>query len=246
MNLSKTAAAFACLAILPAFACAQEQKPNSQSAITSAAKSAGLDTFSARDAAHSMRIDASDPQKLQESYVNLLLALDDATQQSFAQAMAILGVVLSENPALGGDRKMKEILDGKTADEIIAAARRLTPYIGKHSDIVNAKDKAQFSASIGKVLVGLDAKKQAQFSEAVAKILYDAEKKKTPEADLMRRLDGKTADEIIKMAGDIDLPFDTSSNFKEFKIAPITGKERTKIESNNAEKYGKNLVPKAD
>ena len=71
-----------------------------------------------------MRIDASDPKKLQDSFMKMLSSLDGNTQQKFAAAMATIGVYYMQD-ARNSKEGMKEAIDGKTAEEIIAISRKL-------------------------------------------------------------------------------------------------------------------------
>ena len=178
-----------------------------------------------------MRIDASSSERLQESFINMMMALPDSMQQKFASAMTTLGLVFSQRPELGGNEEMLKLVAGKTADEIIAEARRLTPYLKQHSNIIDGRSADAFGQSVASVLVSLDTDKQTKFSEALAKLMYDFQKKGKTNEDLIKKLDGKTPEEVLEMAREIDAPFvsNSESSFKEFKLAPLSDEEVKKL-----------------
>lgn len=155
----------------------------------------------------SPRIDASTPESLQRTYGAALAALGDDDQQKFALAMTTIGLVFSQRPDLGGSKRAMETINGKTAAEIIAEARRLTGYVRRGVKTVDGSGAAKFSESVGNILLSLPESKQADFSEAVAKILYRRESEKIADAEFFKSVDGKTADELIEFAATIDVPF---------------------------------------
>ena len=80
--------------------------------------------------AGALKIDASTPQNLERSYAKIVAALDEDAQQRFALAMTTIAVALSQRPDLGGSEKIREIIDGKTPDEIIDLARKVeVPFV---------------------------------------------------------------------------------------------------------------------
>ena len=170
-----------------------------------------------------LRIDASSPERLQESFIQMLTLLDDNTQQALAAAMATIGVVMNEDPKLGGQEAVMKLINGKTADEIIAASRRLTPFIKQHSNIIDGSTAEAFGKSVSRLLVSLPADRQGEFSEALAKLMYEAKKNGKPETDIIKELDGKTAIEVIELAKRVDLPFEVArrANPEQFEISPI-------------------------
>ncbi len=159
-----------------------------------------------------VRIDASSQETLQKSYAQMIESLDIDKQQKFALAMTIIGVAMSQRPDLGGSAKVMEIINGKTADEIIAESKKLTAFTQVNQTVVKANTSKEFSESVGKILITLPEEKRADFSEAVAKLMYEMEQKKIPEAEFLKRVNGKDADEIIEIGKKIDLPFFSSNN----------------------------------
>ena len=137
-----------------------------------------------------IRIDASSPEKLQTSYEKMIVSLDDEMQQKFALAMTTIGVVMSQRADLGGSQKVMEIINGKTALEIIAESKKLTGYIRKSEKIVKAEDSATFSKSVGNMLLSLPDGKREDFSEAIAKLMYDRENRKISESDFLKKVNG--------------------------------------------------------
>lgn len=172
------------------------------------------------------RIDASTQEKLNDSFTKVLLALNDADQQNFASAMATIGVIVAEDKSENTQKKLFDIVHGKTASEIIAAARKLTPYIRKYSKIIDGTNEDTFNRSIGKLMVSLPLEKQGIFSESVAKLMYQAQQDKLEPSVLRKKLDGKTADEVIWLAEHINMPFSivnsSSGKNKEVQITPLT------------------------
>ncbi len=203
-----------------------------------------------------VRIDASSPEKLQRSYADVIASLDVDNQEKFALAMTVIGVSLSQRSDLGGSKKIMEIINGKTAEEIIAESKKYTAYIKGTENVVKADNGSEFSQSVGKLLVSLSDTKRADFSEAIAKLMYEKEQKKTGDKEFLKMVNGKTADEIIDMAKHIQTPFLTSNkrdnldysieeasseDLKKFGIKP-TKKQKT---PNNVEvlDFSKSLVP---
>ena len=137
-----------------------------------------------------LRLDASSEEKMQQSFFKMLMALDDTDQQKFSSAMAIIGVMMQQRDGETKFGKLKDILDGKTADEIIATARRMTPYIKQHSKILDGSTPEKFGKSISLVMISLPEDLQPAFSEAIAKLMFDAKQNKE---------DKKKMDEIKKL-----------------------------------------------
>lgn len=178
-----------------------------------------------------IRIDASSPEKLQTSYEKMIVSLDDEMQQKFALAMTTIGVVMSQRADLGGSQKVMEIINGKTALEIIAESKKLTGYIRKSEKIVKAEDSATFSKSVGNMLLSLPDGKREDFSEAIAKLMYDRENRKISESDFLKKVNGKTAEEIIEIAKDIEVPFAIANRRieKKYEIEKLSDSELEKM-----------------
>jgi len=196
-----------------------------------------------------LRLDASNEEKMQQSFFKILMSLDDSQQQKFASAMATIGVMLQqEDGARFGN--LKDLINGKTADEIIATARRMTPYIKQHSKIIDGSSTDSMGKSISHILISLPEEKQPQFSEAIAKLMFEAKKNKEDESVLRKRLDGKTGEEVIELARKIDLPFSINqSSQKEYQIAPLSEQEKKQLnipkqKPEPQKSYEESLVPK--
>ena len=196
-----------------------------------------------------MRIDASDPKKLQDSFMKMLSSLDGNTQQKFAAAMATIGVYYMQD-ARNSKEGMKEAIDGKTAEEIIAISRKLFPGIKQNTRIIDGSSRETFGRSVAELLITLPEDKQTAFSEAVAKIMYDNKKAGKNEDDIMKRLDGKTAEEVVELATGISTPFDNPAiqTPKDYTLRKMTEDEvkrirRTKTPGNEQPDYESNLSP---
>lgn len=196
-----------------------------------------------------MRIDASDPKKLQDSFMKILSSLDGNTQQKFAAAMATIGVYYMQD-ARNSKEGMKEAIDGKTAEEIIAISRKLFPGIKQNTRIIDGSSREAFGRSVAELLITLPEDKQTAFSEAVAKIMYDNKKAGKNEDDVMKRLDGKTAEEVVELATGISTPFDNPAiqTPKDYTLRKMTEEEvkrirRTKTPGNEQPDYESNLSP---
>ncbi len=202
------------------------------------------------------RIDASSPETLQKSYAAVIAALDDDMQQKFALAMTTISVVMSQRPDLGGSEKVLEMLNGKTAEEVIAQSRKLTVYVKRGQTAMKADTLQQFSESVGNILLSLPEDKRAEFSDAVAKLIYDKQISKLSDAEFLRRVNGKTSDEIVALAARLNLPFQTASdkdgkNYTLEKISPEQAEEFRKKNNQPAPKkqarefldFGQSLVP---
>lgn len=186
------------------------------------------------------RIDASTQKTLNDSFSKVLLALDDERQQLFASAMATIGVIVAEEKSPDVQKKFYDIVHQKTADEIIAASRKLTPFLRKYSKIIDGTSADAFNRSLARTVVSLSPEKQQTFSESVAKLLYQAEKDGVPVEDLRKKLDGKTADEIIWLAETVNLPFKIDSDAKrqqkkEIKLTPLSPDELKKYNAKEAQ-----------
>lgn len=196
-----------------------------------------------------MRIDASDPKKLQDSFMKILSSLDGNTQQKFAAAMATIGVYYMQD-ARNSKEGMKEAIGGKTAEEIIAISRKLFPGIKQNTRIIDGSSRESFGRSVAELLITLPEDKQTAFSEAVAKIMYDNKKAGKNEDDIMKRLDGKTAEEVVELATGISTPFDNPAiqTPKDYTLRKMTEEEvkrirRTKTPGNEQPDYESNLSP---
>ncbi len=204
--------------------------------------------------ASEVRIDASSPEKLQTSYAKMVTSLDDEMQQKFVLAMTTISVVMAQRPDLGGTQKAMEMINGKTADEIIAESRKLTGYIRRGQTILNASTSKEFSKSVGNMLVSLPDNKREKFSEAIAKLMFERERLDTPEKDFLKKLNGKTADEIIEIAKKIDVPFDILNRREEKKydVEKLSDTELEKLgikrktnkdKKNDTLEFSNSLVP---
>lgn len=152
------------------------------------------------------RIDASNEDTFQQSFFEALMALDDAMQEKFSAGMTTIGVMLSSH---ADPQLVREVYHNKTPDEIIAISRRLAPSVKDNTLIVDGSDINEFGKSVGKIMVNLEPDKQMVFSEALAKFMHGSDKDNHEK--LLKTLDGKTADEIIKMASTVQVPFDIMS-----------------------------------
>jgi len=192
-----------------------------------------------------LKIDASSNEKLQESFFNVLMSLDDSSQQKFASAMATLGVVMTQNYSEAeGHKKFQELVNGKTADEIISLSKQMGPKLKELSNTINGKTSADFNKTVSQVLISLPLHKQTQFSEALAAIFYDAKQNNVSDADMMKKLDGKTADDVIGLATGVKTAFPAPE--KELTVAPLSQEDLKKsgiTDKKSAPSAAKSLVP---
>ena len=172
------------------------------------------------------KIDASSNEKLQETFFDIMMSLpDDNKQQQFASSMATIGVVLSQSDSeADAHKKYVELVDGKTADQIIEISQKMVPQLKSTVSRVNGKTLEDFNKSLGNMLIGVSLNKQRIFSSALAKIMYDAEKKKISESQVAKALDGMTVDEVIAYAKPINAPF-PSNESEDFYITPMSKEE---------------------
>ena len=129
--------------------------------------------------ASELRIDATSPEKMQASYAKILASLDDDMQQKFALALTTIGVVMAQRADLGGSKKVMEMINGKTAQEIIAESKKLTGFVRRVKEVIKANTSAEFSTVVGNLLISLPEGKRENFSEAIAKLIYQREQQKT-------------------------------------------------------------------
>ena len=116
-------------------------------------------------AAQQPRIDASSPKALERSYAKVIENLDDEAQQRFAVAMTTIGVVMAQRPDLGGSAKIKDMIDGKTADEIIDMARAIElPFVVSPSRAQNAQIERVSSKEL-KERFGMDSESKKEKKE---------------------------------------------------------------------------------
>ncbi len=206
--------------------------------------------------ASELRIDATSPEKMQASYAKILASLDDDMQQKFALALTTIGVVMAQRADLGGSQKIMEMINGKTAQEIIAESKKLTGFVRRVKEVIKANTSAEFSTVVGNLLISLPEGKRENFSEAIAKLIYQREQQKTTESDFLKKVNGKTVDEIIEMAKDINVPFEIANNRKQkdYKLEKLSDKDLKKlgIKKNTSKKqnedsleYKNSLVPPA-
>ena len=172
------------------------------------------------------KIDATSNEKLQESFFAVMTSIEnDDKQQKFASAMATIGVVLSQKYSeSAAHEKYVELVNGKTADEIIETAKKMTPQIRGTIVKVDGSSAEAFNKSVGRMLLGISLDKQRRFSAALARIMYDAEQTKKDETQVAKMLDGKTVDEVIEFARPIKSPFPSDEN-REFYLSPLTKEE---------------------
>ena len=206
--------------------------------------------------ASELRIDATSPEKMQASYAKILASLDDDMQQKFALALTTIGVVMAQRADLGGSQKIMDMINGKTAQEIIAESKKLTGFVRRIKEVIKANTSAEFSTIVGNLLISLPEGKREDFSEAIAKLLYQREQQKITESDFLKKVNGKTVDEIIEMAKDINVPFEIANNRKQkdYKLEKLSDEDLKKmgIKKNTSKKqnedsleYKNSLVPPA-
>lgn len=174
------------------------------------------------------KIDASNNEKLQDSFFEVLSSLDSYKQQQFASSMATIGVVLSQKYGeQNAHGEYIKLVNGKTANEIIALAKSMSPQVRGMAKKIDGTSMDAFNKSTGQILITLPLDRQRAFSAALAKIIYDAEKKKIKREEMAKSLDGMNSDEVIAHARSIDAPF-PSDDQTEFTIAPMTKEEMKK------------------
>ena len=127
--------------------------------------------------ASKLRIDCTDEDTMQKTIMNIMMNLDDSMQKQFAAALATIGVAGMQNPDLTEPARIKNMLDGKNADEVIALSRRMAPNIRSNTRIIDGSSKESFSRTMGEIMVSLDVEKQSKFSEAIALLMYESQKK---------------------------------------------------------------------
>ncbi len=197
------------------------------------------------------KIDTSSNEKLQESYFEVIMSLNEQQQQKFASSMAAIGVIFAQKYGEeAAHKKYIELVNGKTAEQIIEIADSMLPDIKGISDRINGKSLEAFNASVGQILITLPLNKQTAFSTAIAKIMYDAEKKKKSKEDMAKSIDGLTATDVIAFAKTIDAPFPDADD-SEIKLSPMTKEEMKKynLPERKSEKkeqipFSTSLVPK--
>ena len=162
--------------------------------------------------------------------MNIMMNLDDSMQKQFAAALATIGVAGMQNPDLTEPARIKNMLDGKNADEVIALSRRMAPNIRSNTRIIDGSSKESFSRTMGEIMVSLDVEKQSKFSEAIALLMYESQKKGETHLDLAKRLDGKNADEVIALAFNKGVPIPKNyEEIREFELSAVSKSEAEKI-----------------
>ena len=180
--------------------------------------------------ASKLRIDCTDEDTMQKTIMNIMMNLDDAMQKQFAAALATIGVAGMQNPDLTEPARIKNMLDGKNADEVIALSRRMAPNIRSNTRIIYGYSKESFSRTMGEIMVSLDVEKQSKFSEAIALLMYESQKKGETHLDLAKRLDGKNADEVIALAFNKGVPIPKNyEEIREFELSAVSKSEAEKI-----------------
>ena len=180
--------------------------------------------------ASKLRIDCTDEDTMQKTIMNIMMNLDDSMQKQFAAALATIGVAGMQNPDLTEPARIKNMLDGKNADEVIALSRRMAPNIRSNTRIIDGSSIESFSRTMGEIMVSLDVEKQSKFSEAIALLMYESQKKGETHLDLAKRLDGKNADEVIALAFNKGVPIPKNyEEIKEFELSAVSKSEAEKI-----------------
>ena len=180
--------------------------------------------------ASKLRIDCTDEDTMQKTIMNIMMNLDDSMQKQFAAALATIGVAGMQNPDLTEPARIKNMLDGKNADEVIALSRRMAPNIRSNTRIIDGSSKESFSLTMGEIMVSLDVEKQSKFSEAIALLMYESQKKGETHLDLAKRLDGKNADEVIALAFNKGVPIPKNyEEIREFELSAVSKSEAEKI-----------------
>ena len=180
--------------------------------------------------ASKLRIDCTDEDTMQKTIMNIMMNLDDSMQKQFAAALATIGVAGMQNPDLTEPARIKNMLDGKNADEVIALSRRMAPNIRSNTRIIDGSSKESFSRTMGEIMVSLDVEKQSKFSEAIALLMYESQKKGETQVDLAKRLDGKNADEVIALAFNKGVPIPKNyEEIREFELSAVSKSEAEKI-----------------
>ena len=180
--------------------------------------------------ASKLRIDCTDEDTMQKTIMKIMMNLDDSMQKQFAAALATIGVAGMQNPDLTEPARIKNILDGKNADEVIALSRRMAPNIRSNTRIIDGSSKESFSRTMGEIMVSLDVEKQSKFSEAIALLMYESQKKGETHLDLAKRLDGKNADEVIALAFNKGVPIPKNyEEISEFELSAVSKSEAEKI-----------------
>ena len=180
--------------------------------------------------ASKLRIDCTDEDTMQKTIMNIMMNLDDSMQKQFAAALATIGVAGMQNPDLTEPARIKNMLDGKNADEVIALSRRMAPNIRSNTRIIDGSSKESFSRTMGEIMVALDVEKQSKFSEAIALLMYESQKKGETHLELAKRLDGKNADEVIALAFNKGVPLPKNyEEIREFELSAVSKSEAEKI-----------------
>ncbi len=180
--------------------------------------------------ASKLRIDCTDEDTMQKTIMNIMMNLDDSMQKQFASALATIGVAGMQNPDLTEPAKIRKMLDGKNADEVIALSRRMAPNIRSNTRIIDGSSKESFSRTMGEIMVALDVEKQSKFSEAIALLMYESQKKGETHLELAKRLDGKNADEVIALAFNKGVPLPKNyEEIREFELSTVSHSEAEKI-----------------
>ena len=180
--------------------------------------------------ASKLRIDCTDEDTMQKTIMNIMMNLDDSMQKQFAAALATIGVAGMQNPDLTEPARIKNMLDGKNADEVIALSRRMAPNIRSNTRIIDGSSKESFSRTMGEIMVSLDVEKQSKFSEAIALLMYESQKKGETHLDLAKRLDGKNADEVIALAFNKGVPIPKNyEEIREFGLSAVSKSGAEKI-----------------
>ena len=180
--------------------------------------------------ASKLRIDCTDEDTMQKTIMNIMMNLDDSMQKQFASALATIGVAGMQNPDLTEPAKIRKMLDGKNADEVIALSRRMAPNIRSNTRIIDGSSKESFSRTMGEIMVALDVEKQSKFSAAIALLMYESQKKGETHLELAKRLDGKNADEVIALAFNKGVPLPKNyEEIREFELSTVSHSEAEKI-----------------
>ena len=188
------------------------------------------------------RIDATDNNTLQQSFFDALMSLDAEAQEKFSNAWVTISVMMSD-PTVGNSVLFREVMHGKSPDELIAISRKLIPISSDAKLIIDGSSSKAFGKSVGDILVSLDSSERADFSEAIAKILYDLGEDR--KGEILKMLDGKNAKEVVKLAGSIKTPFDAMKrkNLSEMDIVLEPAKLSEPSEEKDFPSLDKSLSP---
>ncbi len=196
-------------------------------------------------------LDATSNEKLQDSFIEILTSLNDSQQQAFASSMATIGVIFTQKYGEKDSfQKYIEAVNGKTAQEIIALAKSISPQIKGMAERIDGSSLESFNKTVGQIMITLPLDKQKAFSVAIAKIMYNSEKKNEKKEIMAKSLNGMTATDVIALATTISAPF-ADADETDIRLSPLSEKEikehnisPIKQEQNEKIPLSKSLVPR--